>query len=110
MSPARYPDSLARRGPIQKHKHTRAIGSAEKGRPTLRVPRLSPAAPAIVPVQPLPAFTYSGMPDAIKSSMESEKTFLTSALANIAQVCSPSLDGQYRLDNKSLTSRLAWHG
>ena len=44
-------------GPVQKHKHTAAVGSAERERPKPPVFRRGPAARAVVRVQPLPAFT-----------------------------------------------------
>src|SRR6266850_1160535 len=70
MFPGRYPGRLVRHGPTRTHKRIRAVGSGGKGRPRPPVPRPSPRPPAVVRVQPPPAFTVSGMPKARKGSTE----------------------------------------
>src|ERR1035441_3359072 len=69
MSPGRYPGSLARRAPTQRHIHTKAVGSAGKVCPRPLALRTGLLLRAVVQFQPLPEFTTSGMRMATKGSM-----------------------------------------
>src|ERR1035441_9979446 len=69
MSPGRYPGSLARRAPTQRHIHTKAVGSAGKACPRPLALRTGLLLRAVVQFQPLPAFTTSRMPKARKGSI-----------------------------------------
>ncbi len=70
MFPGRYPGWLAHREPIQRHTHIKAIGSGGTKRPRPPARRPWPRKRAVVRVQPLPAFTISGMWKARKGSTE----------------------------------------